>query len=150
MNDLLRHLPVLVLTTALALFVVLAARRRRRLEREALAAKWVWLLREQEARRSTGARLLQVLSVHQRARRGSKASIRWYAGGAVQDAWFDGWHVPPGAFVLVTGNVGRGARNRIRNVLYVEPGHVHGWVPASAPGAWHRQQALRAPMLGRW
>ncbi|MDH6710113.1 hypothetical protein P3T27_006862 [Kitasatospora sp. MAA19] len=58
----------------------------------------------------------------------------------MQDAWFNGWHVPPGAFVLVMGNVGWGPHNGIRNVLYPEPWQMHGWVPASVPEAWRRQQ----------
>ncbi|MGW4647201.1 hypothetical protein [Kitasatospora sp. NPDC004289] len=135
------YLPLLLLAVGLLGFAVVASRGRRRREREALASQWEWLLRQQETHRSTGVRMLQVVSVYQRARRGSKAHVRWCESGKIQDAWFKGWHVPPGAFVLVTGGVGWGPHNRIEGVLYVEPGQTYGWAPATAPAAWQRQQA---------
>ncbi|MFJ1707115.1 hypothetical protein [Kitasatospora sp. NPDC088346] len=133
-------LPVLFVGGLVAL-VVVTTRSRRRRERVALAAQWDWMLREREARRPTGVRMLQVESVYQRARRGSKARVRWCDSGAVQDAWFQGWHAPPGAFVLAVGQTGWGPHNQIRNVLYVGPGQVYGWAPAAASVAWQRLQA---------
>ncbi|MCX4748151.1 hypothetical protein OG455_22000 [Kitasatospora sp. NBC_01287] len=145
MKNVAPYLPVLLVVGVLAVTVAVSRARRRR-ERATLAAQWAWLLREQEARRSAGARLLQVASVYQRARRGSKAQVRWCDSGRLQDAWFEGRHVPPGAFMLVTGQVGWGPHNRIRDVLYVGPAQVHGWVPASAPTAWQREQSAgRSP-----
>ncbi len=90
--------------------------------------------------------MLQVMNVYQRARRGSKAQVRWCESGYFQDAWFEGWHVPSGAFVLVTGNVGWGPHNQIQNVLYVDRGQVFGWAPASAPGAWQLSRGSADPI----
>ncbi|WP_316522752.1 hypothetical protein [Kitasatospora brasiliensis] len=140
------YLPALLLAACVLGPVLLVSRARGQRRQETLASQWAWLLREQEVHRADGTRMLQVANVYQRARRGSKAQVRWCDSGGIQDAWFAGWHVPPGAFVLVTGNVGVGwgPHNRIKNVLYIGSGHVRGWVPAAAPGAWQRQQARNA------
>ncbi|GAA1146231.1 hypothetical protein GCM10009664_12920 [Kitasatospora gansuensis] len=140
MRTFLPYLPVLLLGAGLLALAIAVPRRRRRRERAALAAQWDWMLRQQEARWAAGARLLQAVNVYQRARRGSKAQVHWCGSGLVQDAWFEGWHVPPGAFVLVTGEVGWGPHNQIKDVLYVRPHQVHGWVPASAPAAWQKER----------
>ncbi|MGW2539706.1 hypothetical protein ACWC5I_02225 [Kitasatospora sp. NPDC001574] len=137
MEKTLGYLPLL-LPVALVAVVVALSRSRRRREREALAAQWDWMLREQEARRPADVRMLQVENVYQRARRGSKARIRWCDSGARQDAWFQGWHAPPGAYVLAVGQTGWGPHNRIHDVLYV--GQVYGWAPAAAPSAWQKHR----------
>ncbi|WP_051836750.1 hypothetical protein [Streptomyces sp. NRRL WC-3742] len=140
------HLLVLLLAACVLGPLLLVSRVRSRRRQEALASQWTWLLREQEAHHGAGTRMLRVANVYQRGKRGSKAVVHWCDSGDTHDAWFEGWHVPPGAFVLVTGGVGVGwgPHNRIENVLYIEPRHVRGWVPFTAPGAWQRQQSRNA------
>ncbi len=144
MMNILAFVRLFLLPAGVAVTVVLLGRRQRRRQREAhevrLAAQWERLLRDQEAHRARGARLLQAVNVYQLAHRGSKAVVRWCETGEEQDAWFEGWHVPPGAYVLVTGDVGYGPHNGIVNVLYVNYGDVFGWTPAAAPHAWRARR----------
>lgn len=102
-----------------------------------LVAQWESLLHQ---RATSGGHLIQVIRVYQQARRGSKAEIRWYESGLVQDAWFWNWHVPPGAYLLVTAQSGYGPHNDNPNVLYVYLEQVHAWVPGAAALAAQRMR----------
>lgn len=117
-----------------------SSRLRRERERQRLAASWEALIRERDAARDHGVYLVQALNVYQRARRGSKAVIRWCDSGATQDAWFWDRHIPPGSYLLVRGAVGFGPHNSNPNVLYVQPQEVHRILPAEAPTVWQAQK----------
>ncbi|MEU6850325.1 hypothetical protein ABZ901_10395 [Actinacidiphila alni] len=130
------------LSTALVLHLR-SRTRRRQLEQERLAASWEALIRERDSARSEGAHLVQVLSVYQRAQRGSKAVVRWCDTGATQDAWFWGRHVPPGAYLLLRGHTAFGPHNHNPDVLYVHPHEVLRQLPAHAPAAWRSHNQPR-------
>lgn len=119
--------------------VIVALRVSRRRKRDArLAAQWHSL--QQLNANTAGARLIQVVQVYQRAPRGSKAVITWCDTGHRQDAWFWNWHVPAGAYILMSGDTGYGSHNRNPNVLYVGQQQVHSWVPGGAAKAARRRQ----------
>ncbi|WP_127153409.1 hypothetical protein [Streptomyces lydicus] len=113
---------------------VFAPTRRKRTAQ--LAAQWHHL--QQQRAHTRGAHLVQVVQVYQRARRGSKAVISWCDTGLRQDAWFWNWHVPPGAYLLVSGQSGYGPHNRNPSVLHVHQHQVHTWAPAQAARAAQR------------
>jgi hypothetical protein len=110
--------------------------RRARRRRAQLARQWQWAL-DQCGR--GGADIAFVQRVYQNARHGSKAIIVWRADGVRQDTWFQGWHAPPGVYVVVRGQTGWGPHNRNPHVFFVAPHGVIGWVPGAAPRAWARQ-----------
>ncbi|MFH9351154.1 hypothetical protein [Kitasatospora sp. NPDC017646] len=130
--------PGLVIVAVLVALAIVAVRRRSNHRRDAqLAAQWDTLQRQ----RATGTgHLLHVTQVYQRARRGSKAVITWCDTGLQQDAWFWNWHVPPGAYLLVSASSGYGPHSHNPHVLYVHPSQVQTWVPAQAA-----QQRTPAP-----
>ncbi|MFF7728815.1 hypothetical protein [Streptomyces sp. NPDC008001] len=129
--------PVIVAAALIAIVVAFRMRSRRK-RNAALAAQWHSL---QQQRTAGHGHLLQVTRVYQRGRRGSKAVISWCDTGARQDAWFWNWHVPPGAYLLVSATSGYGPHTHNPNVLYVQPDQVHAWVPAQAARAAQRQAA---------
>ena len=96
------------------------------------------------AARSQGAFLVQVVSVYQRARRGSKAMVVWCDTGIRQDTWFWYWTAPVGAYVLVRGASGFGPHNQNPNVLYVQQQDVLAWVSGAAPAAWRAVSGSRS------
>ncbi|MGX2995687.1 hypothetical protein JNUCC64_15570 [Streptomyces sp. JNUCC 64] len=129
--------PGLLLVMGVGGVVVVAVRLRSRRKRDArLIAQW----NNFQRRRAVGdGHLLQVTRVYQRARRGSKAVITWCDTGLRQDAWFWEWHVPPGAYLLVSATSGYGPHSRNPHVLYVHPSQVRSWVPAQAARAARRR-----------
>lgn len=106
-----------------------------------LAQRWAAAL----ARSSdgSGARLVYVQSRYQNVRRGSKAVVYWQPSGLRQDAWFEGWAVPVGVYLVVQGSIGWGPQNRNPKVLYVNRRGVLDVIPGDAPDAWrrHRERA---------
>ncbi len=132
------HISTSTLVVAAVVISVVAVRIRSRRKRNAqLTAQWN-NLQQRRAQPGSG-HLIQVVQVYQRARRGSKAVITWCDTGLRQDAWFWEWHVPVGAFVLVSGQSGYGPHNHNPSVLYVHPTQVHAWVPAQAARLAQRQ-----------
>src|SRR5690349_1611552 len=74
-----------------------------------------------QAPRGTCQCLGEVVGHRQRARRGTKALVRWVADGQTTAAWF--WYARPpvGTFVLATGEYSWGAHHD-EGVFYVEAG----------------------------
>ncbi|MDA2810718.1 hypothetical protein O4J56_08740 [Nocardiopsis sp. RSe5-2] len=120
----------LAVLTALALLlvggtVVAAVLLRRRVLRER-AEEWSRFQRARAAH--PDARVFEVVEVYQNARSGTKAIIEWHGTQGRQDAWFDGFFLPPGALALVTGRTGYGPHNDDPAVFYVRWDQVHTWV----------------------
>lgn len=127
---------LLPLAAAVAALVINLAKRPQR--QAALAARWEAM--RESTRRHPSARLCFVAQVHQRARTGTKAFIRW-EGTATrrQDAWFRGISVTPGTYALVEGFYRYGPHRHEPHLFEVT--NVIAVAPASAYRAWqHLQQ----------
>lgn len=117
--------------------VVLAALYALRRKDSRLAAQWQQLQIHQA--HSQDAAIAVVQSVYQRARRGTKAVIRWQETGYQQDTWFKGWHPEAGSWLLLRGSTGWGPHNRNPHVFYVNPGDLVYAAPRGARAAADRQ-----------
>ncbi|MFF6801966.1 hypothetical protein [Streptomyces sp. NPDC012616] len=127
--------PGVLLALVLGVAVIVALKVRSRRKRTAvLAAQWQAFQPGKQAEEI----FLQITRVYQRGRRGSKAVVTWCDSGRQQDAWFWNWHVPVGAYLLVSASSGYGPHSHNPNVLYVQPGQVQAWVPAQAARAAQR------------
>ncbi|WP_433802452.1 hypothetical protein [Actinomycetospora sp. CA-084318] len=106
--------------------------RQRALE-ETLAAEWLRVGHLIRSRPELA--VIEVGRTYQRARRGSKAFVRWMDSGSQQDTWFwhDSW--PEGALLVVSPSVGWGPHNRNPEVLYLEKERVIRSVDRRAPAA---------------
>ncbi len=118
--------------------------RGRRRRDEALARVWERSLGlgdhspAKQALYTTWTCLGKVTRHKQRARRGTKARVKWVSDGRETAAWF--WYGRPrvGGHVLATGQWAQGTHHQ-ENVFYVDAGHWEA-VPRKARGAYRRHQ----------
>lgn len=131
---------IAVVGGALVVLMVWAAARANRRREAELAQQWEAALTRS---RHTGTQLVYVRSRYQTARRGSKADVYNLPNGPRQDAWFRGWIVPAGVYLVVRGSTGWGPHNSNPNVLYVDRQDVLNIISGDAPDAWrrHRERA---------
>ena len=128
-----------LLCLAFPVGVVLLAVFARRWHDKRLAEHW----RKLQARRALagdGAAVAIVNRVYQRARRGTKAVIRWSETGQRQDTWFEGRRPAQGSVLLLRGSTGWGPHNRNPNTYYVYPGELLYSAPRGTIAAARRQR----------
>jgi hypothetical protein len=86
----------------------------------------------------------------QRARRGTKARVRWVSGGRETSAWF--WYGRPrvGGYILAVGQWAPGTHHR-ENVFYVQVGDWEA-IPRKSRTAYRRQRRRqhRHDLKARW
>jgi hypothetical protein len=121
---------------------------RRQRERDlALAQRWDAMERLRAT--TPGAGLIGIVTVYQRARRGTKAVIMWLETGREQDAWFAANWPSAGSVALVRGSTGWGPHNQNPDVFYVQPSQVLDLLPPGTPEAVERHRArVRASGFG--
>lgn len=102
---------VVVAAAVALLFVLLTWRRRVRQRRayERMCGFW--------ACEAPGTQVICVEWLYQHARRGTKAVVRFLAGGRRQDAWFEQLRPMPGSLMVVRGSIGWGPAQPERRPL---------------------------------
>ena len=138
-------LAVVVAAGIIALVVSANAGRRRRRDLE-MSQQWDAMQAAQLA--TPQAALVEVITVYQPARRGTKAIVRWLASGYQQDTWFQDYWPEAGAIALVRGTTGWGPHNQNPSVFYVRPDQILYVLPPGAGEAARRHREREARRAG--